>query len=160
MAKSGSDPAVSDDNYQDRRFRETDNRSAGFNTTGRLIVPEDLPLPDQQLPVIDDTRLSQEFRDSPEVLAELRDLFLQHVCELIAELGDVIAAGDAPRLAQVAHTFKGACATYGAPRLAFVCAQMEQLGKAADLARATAYLAVLEDEGARATAVVAGITVP
>lgn len=123
-------------------------------------MPEDLPLPDDRLPVIDDTRLSQEFCDSPEILAELRDLFLQHVCELVAELGDVIAAGDAPRLAQVAHTFKGACATYGAPRLAFVCAQMEQLGKAANLVGATTYLKILEEEGARATAVVAGITAP
>ena len=131
-----------------------------FNTLERPIVPEDLPFPDDSLPVIDDTRLSDEFGDSPEILAELRDLFLQHVSDLVAELGDVIAAGDAPRLAQTAHTFKGACATYGAPRLAFVCAQLEKFGIEADLAAATHYLGVLEDEGSRAAAVVAGITVP
>ena len=123
-------------------------------------MPEDLPLPDDLLPVIDDTRLSEEFGDSPEILAELRDLFLQHVSELVAELGDVIAAGDAPRLAQTAHTFKGACATYGAPRLAFVCAQLEKFGKEANLAAAVHYLGVLETEGSRATAVVAEITAP
>ena len=123
-------------------------------------MAKELTLPDATLPVLDDAVLSREFGDSPEILAELRDLFKQQVTEVNAELCAAVAAADAVRLARAAHHLKGACVTYGALRLAAVCAELEQLGKQAALDVAADYLAVLASEGERVVVAITGLTDP
>ena len=92
--------------------------------------------PSDSLPVIDESRLQSEFGDSPEILAELRDLFCEHVPPLVQRIADAVRAGDAQELARQAHSLKGACSTYGAPRLIALCHDLEEIGRRGDAAAA------------------------
>lgn len=92
----------------------------------------DLDLPGPETPVIDETRLMAEFGGDREILAELRDLFLEHAPPLYETIKDAIASGDLNAISRDAHSLKGACATYGAPRLAMVCKVLELSAKADD----------------------------
>jgi HPt (histidine-containing phosphotransfer) domain-containing protein len=122
-------------------------------------VTNKIALPDA-LPVIDETVLAREFGDDTEILDELRGLFKQQVADVGAELHAAVAVGDAARLAGAAHQLKGASATYGAPRLAAVCAQLESCGKRADMGEAAEQLAVFADECERLLAELDGLTDP
>ncbi|MBU8871696.1 MAG: Hpt domain-containing protein [Gemmatimonadales bacterium] len=102
--------------------------------------------PGPEIPVIDESRLISEFGEDAEILAELRDLFLQHVPPLYNSILEAVANGDALKLAQDAHSLKGACATFGAPRLAMVCQEFEKFGKAEDTETALGNLALLTEE--------------
>jgi HPt (histidine-containing phosphotransfer) domain-containing protein len=94
-----------------------------------------MTLPGADVPVIDETRLMNEFGNDPEILAELRDLFLEHAPPLFTAMSEAISNGDCESLVRDAHSFKGACATYGAARLAMVCREFEMAAKQNDLAR-------------------------
>lgn len=93
----------------------------------------DLSLPGPDLPVVDSERLLAEFGGCEEILNELRDLFLEHAPPMYDSILSALASGDAVTLAKDAHSFKGACATYGAPRLCQVCKIFELSAKAGDL---------------------------
>ena len=69
-----------------------------------------MTLPGPDVPVIDETRLINEFGGDQEILDELRDLFLEHAPPLFAAINQAIASGDTESLARDAHSFKGACA--------------------------------------------------
>ena len=92
-----------------------------------------MTLPGPDVPVIDETRLINEFGGDQEILDELRDLFLEHAPPLFAAMSQAIESGDCESLARDAHSFKGACATYGAARLAMVCKEFELAAKSGDL---------------------------
>jgi HPt (histidine-containing phosphotransfer) domain-containing protein len=92
-----------------------------------------MTLPGPDVPVIDETRLINEFGGDQEILDELRDLFLEHAPPLYASMTQAIEAGDCDSLARDAHSFKGACATYGAARLAMVCKEFELAAKSGDM---------------------------
>jgi HPt (histidine-containing phosphotransfer) domain-containing protein len=85
------------------------------------------------MPIIDENRLMSEFGGDEEILAELRDLFLDHAPPLYEAMVAAVDAGDSDSLVKDAHSFKGACATYGAPRLAHVCKMFEAWAKENDL---------------------------
>ena len=89
-----------------------------------------MTLPGPDVPVIDETRLINEFGGDQEILDELRDLFLEHAPPLYTAMAQAIREGDCESLARDAHSFKGACATYGAARLAMVCKEFELAAKA------------------------------
>jgi two-component system sensor histidine kinase/response regulator len=110
---------------------------------------------DDGVPVLDRQRLLAEFGDDPEVLAELKDLFLTHLPELFAQIRSAIQAGDGASLARSAHSLKGAASTYGAHRVHEVCRQLEQLGKQGDLAAAGGGVDLLAREIARVTEAIA-----
>jgi len=112
-------------------------------------VIKDLTLPGPELPVIDESRLLAEFGGSHEILAELRDLFLEHAPPLYDTISEAAASGDLEVIAQDGHSLKGACATYGAPRLAEVCKEMELAAKAGDLETVQAYSPYFEEEYAK-----------
>ncbi|MFO7653353.1 MAG: Hpt domain-containing protein [Candidatus Krumholzibacteriia bacterium] len=112
------------------------------------MVTVNPPLSDT-LPVLDTSRLLTDFGDSPEVLSELRDLFLEHVAPQAEAIAAAVAAGDPVRLADQAHNLKGACSTYGALRLTAVCHALELAGKGGELTTAAALLPHLDDEIAR-----------
>ncbi len=97
-----------------------------------MVVETDLALPGPEIPIIDETRLLEEFGGDLEILAELRDLFMEHVPPLFEEIIQSAASGDMEAISKQAHSLKGACATYGAPRLAMVCKIVELAGRAGD----------------------------
>ncbi len=105
-----------------------------------------MTLPGVEVPVIDESRLRNEFGDDQEILDELRDLFLEHAPPLYAAMTNAIANGDCESLVRDAHSFKGACATYGASRLAMVCREFEMAAKQNDIDTIRAYCANLDDE--------------
>ncbi len=92
-------------------------------------MSKDLALPGPDVPVIDETRLLEEFGGDQEILNELRDLFLEHVPPLFSDIEEAAKSGDGESLATNVHSLKGACSTYGAPRLAMVCKQLELLAR-------------------------------
>ena len=92
----------------------------------------DFALPGPDMPVIDESRLMAEFGGDREILAELRDLFLEHAPPLFEAINQAIADQDLTVIARDGHSLKGACATYGAPRLAMVCKVMELAAKGND----------------------------
>ena len=110
------------------------------------IVIKDLTLPADELPVIDESRLLAEFGGNREILAELRDLFLEHAPPLYETISKAAVEGDLDVIAADGHSLKGACATYGAPRLAMVCREFEMLAKEEDLPTVRANIAHLEME--------------
>jgi signal transduction histidine kinase/CheY-like chemotaxis protein/HPt (histidine-containing phosphotransfer) domain-containing protein len=62
--------------------------------------------------------------------------FLDTMAERVEAIADVAQGGDAEQIEREAHGLKGASATLGAVRLARVCAELEEAGHKADLARA------------------------
>ena len=92
----------------------------------------DLALPGPDMPVIDESRLMAEFGGDLEILAELRDLFLEHAPPLFESIKQAIIDQDIAVIARDGHSLKGACATYGAPRLALVCKTLETAAKNSD----------------------------
>lgn len=107
---------------------------------------KELVLPGPEVPVIDESRLLAEFGGDREILAELRDLFLAQAPPLYTTITNALDAGDLSVLVKDAHSLKGACATYGAPRLTMVCKEIELSGKAGDLETARAWRAAFERE--------------
>jgi HPt (histidine-containing phosphotransfer) domain-containing protein len=96
-------------------------------------VSKELALPGPDVPVIDETRLLEEFGGDQEILNELRDLFLEHVPPLYSDIEQACQTGDDETFAISIHSLKGACATYGAPRLAMVCKEMEAWARSGDM---------------------------
>ena len=109
-------------------------------------VSKDLALPGPEVPVIDETRLLEEFGGDEEILNELRDLFLEHVPPLFSEIEDAAQSGDAESLATNIHSLKGACSTYGAPRLAMLCKQVEILARDGNIDSVQANFELLRSE--------------
>jgi signal transduction histidine kinase/CheY-like chemotaxis protein len=62
--------------------------------------------------------------------------FIDTMVERVEAIVDVAQRGDAGQIEREAHSLKGASATLGAVRLATVCAELEEAGYKADLARA------------------------
>jgi HPt (histidine-containing phosphotransfer) domain-containing protein len=106
----------------------------------------ELTLPGPDVPVIDESRLLAEIGGDPEILAELRDLFLAQAPPLYTAILAALDSGTVPELVKDAHSLKGACATYGAPRLTMVCKEIELAGKAGDLETARAWRAAFTQE--------------
>ena len=86
-----------------------------------------VPLAD--LPVLDQSRLVNEFGDDPTVLNELRDLFHEHVPPLLDAIRSAHEASDCQAIARTAHSLKGAAATYGAMRLSEAGRAVEMLAR-------------------------------
>ena len=107
---------------------------------------KELVLPGPDVPVIDESRLLAEFGGDREILAELRDLFLSQAPPLHDAILGALDSGDIGVLVKDAHSLKGACATYGAPRLTLVCKEIELAGKANDLETARAWRSCFELE--------------
>ena len=103
-------------------------------------------LPGADLPVVDENRLLNEFGGDASILAELRDLFMEHVPPQFAAIEDAVAAGDADTLSKEAHSLKGACSTYGAPRLSLICKSAELAARAGDVEIVRRHMDQLREE--------------
>ncbi len=84
--------------------------------------------------------------DGGAFLNELLDIFLSDTPLRLAEIKESLARGDAPTLTRAAHSIKGAAGNFGARRLAAAAYQVEQQGKAANLAGIPTLLPALESE--------------
>jgi HPt (histidine-containing phosphotransfer) domain-containing protein len=82
--------------------------------------------------------------DDPNFLRELVDLFLADIPARIAEIEKAIATQDASLLTRAAHTIKGSSGNFGALQLAKASLEIEQQGKTASFAAATAALPALK----------------
>ncbi len=106
----------------------------------------DLNLPGPEVPAVDAERLMAEFGGNQEILDELRELFLEHAPPMYESILAAIETCNVEVLAKDAHSFKGACATYGAPRLSQVCKILELSAKADDLDRCRELVDVFRQE--------------
>lgn len=102
-------------------------------------MSQEIILPGADTPVIDESRLMEEFGGDREILAELRDLFLEHAPPLFESILTAMGSRDLTVVARDGHSLKGACATYGAPRLAMVCKVLELAAKEGDQATVAAH---------------------
>ena len=116
-----------------------------------------MTLPGPEVPIIDESRLVAEFGGAPEILAELRDLFLEHAPPLYEGIGAALVSGDLPTIVDMAHSLKGACATYGAARLTMVCKNLELTARAGDLEGARQWRDALTTEYQAVFAAIGGI---
>lgn len=101
---------------------------------------------DQDVPVLDQSRLLEQFGGEPEIMAELRDLFLDDFPQQLSSMKEGIAAGDAVQVARAAHSLKGASGTFGAERVYLVTRALEELARADDLAGVELGLGLLQEE--------------
>jgi HPt (histidine-containing phosphotransfer) domain-containing protein len=82
----------------------------------------------------------------PGFLAELIDLFLREGTLHMARLRDSLTARDAQLFARSAHTLKGSSGNLGAQALSRICGELQEIGHAADWARAAEVFPRLEAE--------------
>ena len=78
---------------------------------------------------LQDLRELAEGSDDPGQFRELVDVFLAELLSGLSSMRKALAENDNKGLARLAHSLKGASASMGASRLAFLCFQLEQKGK-------------------------------
>jgi HPt (histidine-containing phosphotransfer) domain-containing protein len=100
-------------------------------------------------PVLDAAHL-EELRalgaGTARVLTEVVERFLATAPRRMAEIQAAAEGGDLEEVARTAHGLKGICGTVGALRLAALCAEVEDVGRARDATRTFALLPGLEAE--------------
>jgi HPt (histidine-containing phosphotransfer) domain-containing protein len=77
-------------------------------------------------------------------LSELFDSYFTSSPELIADMRQAIASGEAPRLQRAAHSLKSGSANFGALAFAAQCRELEDIGKTGDLSGAEEKVEALE----------------
>ncbi|AYC32532.1 Hpt domain-containing protein [Pseudomonas cavernae] len=76
----------------------------------------------------------------------LLDTFLADSEERVRSLNAALQGRDAQALRLAVHSFKGSCSNMGAPLLAALCKQLEEIGRREQLAEAPAVLEQIERE--------------
>ena len=123
-------------------------------------MTSDFALPGSEVPVIDESRLMAEFGGDQDILNELRDLFMEHVPPLFKEIEEAVAGGNAEEIAAHTHSLKGACSTYGAPRLAMVCKSAELAARGGDVQVVRDHLGNIREELDKVCSAISGIAAP
>jgi CheY-like chemotaxis protein len=82
-------------------------------------------------------------------LVELIDSFLEEAPQLLAELDQHVAGGDAAGVRRVAHSLKSNGADFGARAFSELCKELEMVGKSGDLGSAAGLAAQIGAEYAR-----------
>ena len=83
------------------------------------------------------------FGGKEDLVLELAGMFLEEGPQLMQQIRDHIEAGSAAELRRAAHTLKGSADVIGATPVMAVTAQLEELGRAENLAQATVLCAEL-----------------
>jgi HPt (histidine-containing phosphotransfer) domain-containing protein len=81
-----------------------------------------------------------------ELLVELIDSFLEDAPPLLVKLRQGLEQGNAATVRMAAHTIKSSSNDFGATRLAELCQQLEDMGKAGSLDGAPEFAAQVEAE--------------
>ena len=84
-----------------------------------------------------------------ELLSELSTMFLDDASSSLAALREAVEEGDPLTVERVAHTLKGAAGNMGAPGMAAICAELQDVGASGDLGGAVELLGRLEKEFGR-----------
>jgi HPt (histidine-containing phosphotransfer) domain-containing protein len=87
--------------------------------------------------------------DNGSFLGQLVDLFLSDAPQRIAQMEMALTQNRGTELGHLAHAIKGSAANFGASRLVALCFELEQLGKANQLAAVGEKLSALKIEFAR-----------
>ncbi|MHC5347932.1 Hpt domain-containing protein [Metapseudomonas furukawaii] len=74
----------------------------------------------------------------------LLDTFLADSQERLRQIRQALADGDSQAMRLAAHSFKGSCSNMGAPLLAGLCKQLEDLAQRGQLASAPALVEQIE----------------
>ena len=82
----------------------------------------------------------------PDILIEVLKLFLEEVPPRIDRLRNALAAGNIQEVHRTAHSLKGSAGNIGARRLYDVCRDIDDKGKAGDMAGAAALVDALGAE--------------
>ena len=93
-----------------------------------------------------------------EFLAELLQTYFDDAPQLLAQMKDALAAGNAEVLRRAAHSMKSNSASFGAMDLSRMCKELEDMGKAGALDGAAPRIAQAEAEYARVKAALEAAT--
>jgi HPt (histidine-containing phosphotransfer) domain-containing protein len=85
----------------------------------------------------------------PEFLRELAVVFLRECPQLLSEIREATALGDAARLRRAAHTLKGSAAVFGGKRTTEAAHELESLAKAGNLDAAREASRTVDQEAGR-----------
>ena len=107
------------------------------------------------MPPVDVAAALRSVEGDQGLLEDLFEAFQQDYPKQLAEIQDAIGMGDAERMARVAHSVKGAVGYFGTQRASALAAQLETLGRQAELEGALSLVQELEQELARISAYVA-----
>lgn len=78
--------------------------------------------------------------------AVLLDTFLADSVERLRQIQQAVAVTDSQALRLAAHSFKGSCSNMGAPVLALLCKQLEDIARREQLADAPKVILQIEQE--------------
>lgn len=101
------------------------------------------------LAVLDREALYEQAGGDPSLVAELVALFKADASTLLPAIRDALADRDAVTVAKGAHRLKGSLGALGAHAAHAVIRELETAARCADLARAAAMWAQVEEEFAR-----------
>src|SRR5262249_13441261 len=135
-----------------RRWARTDSASSTVGDAGEAHVqaePIDLARL-AAMPILDDASIAAlrdpDLGGDPEFLVEVGDAFFSDTPPRIEALKAGLASGDGETLGRAAHSLKGSSGNFGALRLQAVCADVERLGRAGQLATLAPLVERLESE--------------
>jgi len=93
-----------------------------------------------------------------ELLKEIVPLFLKELPQLLTNLREAVASGDAKALEGAAHTLKGVVGNIGAQPAFEVALKLEMMGREANLAEAAPAYRRLENELNRLKSAIANLS--
>ncbi|HYC33211.1 MAG TPA: Hpt domain-containing protein [Gemmatimonadales bacterium] len=98
-----------------------------------MTVDPGAPWPPVDLPVLDraalDTLRDLEDDDSPDLMSETAEIFLEDANARLVQLEQATASVDLEAMRRVAHALKGASLVMGARRLAVACGGLESAAR-------------------------------
>ena len=113
-------------------------------------VPPTTPEPvSATLPVFDPTDLRERLLDDPDMLRAVMAGFLKDIPKQLCRLREYLETSALIEATRQAHTIKGAAATVGAYALSAAAAELEQAGRAGDLARLASLVPGLDEHFAQ-----------
>jgi signal transduction histidine kinase/DNA-binding response OmpR family regulator len=136
------------DGYVTKPLKATDLAAAIAQLRPAVSSPETRIV----TPLVDISAALQGVEGDQDLLVDLFEAFQQDYPTQLAELHEAIGTGDAERMAQVAHSLKGAVGYFGAQTVHTLAHRLETMGHQAELEGASAVLQQLERELERLSA--------
>ncbi|MFT3828240.1 MAG: response regulator [Opitutaceae bacterium] len=125
----------------DTRLRESLQKFIpGFQTSGSLAAATPM-LAQQQMPLIERSRLDELSSGDPDTAREIVALFFERMDALLPDLERTLAARDVEEARRHAHTGAGSCATCGMMQAQNVMRRLERSIEAGQLEHTTALVA-------------------
>jgi CheY-like chemotaxis protein len=136
------------DGYVTKPLKATDLAVAIAQLRPAVSAPETRVV----TPPVDISAALQSVEGDQDLLVDLFEAFQQDYPKQLAELQDAIGTGNAERMAQVAHSLKGAVGYFGAQTVHTLAHRLETMGHQAELEGASSVLQQLEQELERLSA--------